>query len=399
MMKNSKYLFGITLLVTLIMSLHCAVMAAPIDVNNYADLEYQINQGADEITITQSFNFNGSIEIAEGRSIIISGAGLTLTQTASEERHFVIASGASLVLHNLTLDGSDNGGGIEADKNGSLELQDKVTIQNCYAENGGAIYTYDTGYSNITASPDTVFSGNKALEAYIPPDNAPALYPNIKFASASLLGHPLNNCDINYTGGKIFSYTVTYNENISRTVNSITYSEPVGYIDSFTYELLYSNDPNLRFTRGGYSFNGWNTQSDGTGMSYAAGEEIALSNDLEFYAQWKSIESGSGGGSNRGTSTYNTSFTNGSSSGSGSSRNDYSTYSAPAGNSSSGFVLDLTPYPIQAFDTGKAEASAEHPEQKSNPPTNGFNILTLQTLLLICVGMLIYKLRLLSTYE
>jgi len=396
MKKTLKHIFGTILLVTLIAGLRCAVMAAPTAVNNYADLEYQLNQGADEITITQSFSFNGNIEIAEGRNIIISGAGLTLTQTVSEERHFVIASGASLVLHNLTLDGSDSGGGIEVDNNGSLELQDKVAIKNCYAENGGAIYTYNTGYSNITTSPDTILSGNKALKAYIPPANAPSLYPNIKFASASLLEHPLNNCDINYTGGKIFTYTVTYNENIPNTINSKTYSEPVDYIDSFTYELLYSNDPNLKFTRGGYGFNGWNTQRDGTGTSYAAGEEIALSDDLELYAQWQS--SGGSGGSS-GTSTYNTSFTNGSSSGSGSSRNDYSAYSAPAGNSSSGFVLDLTPNPIQAFNTDKAEASAEHPEQKANPPTNGFNILTLQTLLLICVGMLIYKLRLLSTYK
>jgi|GEM_PF-1336486 len=406
MKKTLKHIFGTILLVTLIAGLRCAVMAAPTAVNNYADLEYQLNQGADEITITQSFSFNGNIEIAEGRNIIISGAGLTLTQTVSEERHFVIASGASLVLHNLTLDGSDSGGGIEVDNNGSLELQDKVAIKNCYAENGGAIYTYNTGYSNITTSPDTILSGNKALKAYIPPANAPSLYPNIKFASASLLEHPLNNCDINYTGGKIFTYTVTYNENIPNTINSKTYSEPVDYIDSFTYELLYSNDPNLKFTRGGYGFNGWNTQRDGTGTSYAAGEEIALSDDLELYAQWQA--SGSGGSSGRGTSTYNTSFTNGSSSGSGSGRNDYSTNPGFLSNSTNDTILSVILDPVQGFDTDKAEASPEQPGQsldasaagqKANPATNAFNILMLPALLLMCVGMFIYKLRLLSPYK
>jgi len=44
--------------------------------------------------------------------------------------------------------------------------------------------------------------------------------------------------------------------------------------------------PTNVFTRSGYYFVGWNTSPDGSGQSYANGEEITLSKDLTLYAQW-----------------------------------------------------------------------------------------------------------------
>ncbi|MBR0453901.1 MAG: InlB B-repeat-containing protein [Bacteroidales bacterium] len=41
------------------------------------------------------------------------------------------------------------------------------------------------------------------------------------------------------------------------------------------------------FTRSGYTFTGWNTKADGSGNSYTDGQEIALSQDITLYAQWK----------------------------------------------------------------------------------------------------------------
>ena len=64
--------------------------------------------------------------------------------------------------------------------------------------------------------------------------------------------------------------------------NTTTYQEeyaeyPVGTIISawpnpFSYE--------------GYAFTGWNTAADGSGTSYAEGDEIVLNGDLTLYAQW-----------------------------------------------------------------------------------------------------------------
>ena len=41
------------------------------------------------------------------------------------------------------------------------------------------------------------------------------------------------------------------------------------------------------FTRSGYSFAGWNTQADGSGEDYAAGDAFQLTGqDAVLYAQW-----------------------------------------------------------------------------------------------------------------
>ena len=54
------------------------------------------------------------------------------------------------------------------------------------------------------------------------------------------------------------------------------------------------------FTRSGYSFAGWNTQADGSGEDYAAGDAFQLTGqDAVLYAQW----SYNGGGST-GTARY-----------------------------------------------------------------------------------------------
>ncbi len=41
------------------------------------------------------------------------------------------------------------------------------------------------------------------------------------------------------------------------------------------------------FTREGYSFTGWNTKADGSGISYGDGATVTPGGDLELYAQWK----------------------------------------------------------------------------------------------------------------
>ena len=43
------------------------------------------------------------------------------------------------------------------------------------------------------------------------------------------------------------------------------------------------------FSRDGYTFTGWNTQADGKGTAYTAGETINLSENTTLYAQWAEI--------------------------------------------------------------------------------------------------------------
>ncbi|MBO4730195.1 MAG: InlB B-repeat-containing protein, partial [Bacteroidaceae bacterium] len=41
------------------------------------------------------------------------------------------------------------------------------------------------------------------------------------------------------------------------------------------------------YTRDGYDFDGWNTEKDGTGTSYADGQTITATHNIVLYAQWK----------------------------------------------------------------------------------------------------------------
>lgn len=43
------------------------------------------------------------------------------------------------------------------------------------------------------------------------------------------------------------------------------------------------------FTRAGFTFNGWNTKSDGKGTSYSNAQSVAPDYNLDLYAQWKGI--------------------------------------------------------------------------------------------------------------
>ena len=54
-----------------------------------------------------------------------------------------------------------------------------------------------------------------------------------------------------------------------------------------TYVGVANTIPPNSLTRTGYTFNGWNTASDGSGTAYATGSTIALSGDVTLYAQWQ----------------------------------------------------------------------------------------------------------------
>lgn len=54
-----------------------------------------------------------------------------------------------------------------------------------------------------------------------------------------------------------------------------------------TYVGVSNTIPSNSLTRTGYTFNGWNTASDGSGTAYATGSTITPSGNVTLYAQWK----------------------------------------------------------------------------------------------------------------
>ena len=54
-----------------------------------------------------------------------------------------------------------------------------------------------------------------------------------------------------------------------------------------TYVGVANTIPSNSLTRTGYTFNGWNTASNGSGTAYATGSTITPTGDVTLYAQWK----------------------------------------------------------------------------------------------------------------
>ncbi len=81
---------------------------------------------------------------------------------------------------------------------------------------------------------------------------------------------------------------VSYNANTGEgdATEEETYDDGEHLKDT-TYTVL-GNDT-TRFTKDGYTFEGWNTKADGSGDSYNPGEELSLKSPTTFYAQWKKI--------------------------------------------------------------------------------------------------------------
>jgi len=83
-----------------------------------------------------------------------------------------------------------------------------------------------------------------------------------------------------------YSYAVTYNENYG--ANPAIASDDQNASGIYATEYTITADP-CGFERENYYFSGWNTEADGSGTAYNAGDALALTaenNTLTLYAQW-----------------------------------------------------------------------------------------------------------------
>ena len=92
------------------------------------------------------------------------------------------------------------------------------------------------------------------------------------FAIVSVAGMiAFSGCDTNVT-----TFTVTFDANGGEgTMDTQLFTED--------YEKALSAN---KFTREGYSFEGWNTMRDGTGTAYTDQQKIKVVADMTLYAQW-----------------------------------------------------------------------------------------------------------------
>ncbi|MCD7988416.1 MAG: InlB B-repeat-containing protein, partial [Klebsiella quasipneumoniae] len=257
----------------------------------YVGNSAEANMSAGSITGNASAEVGGGVYVYMDGSFTMTG-GEIASNTANESGGgMYIQPGGTATMENIAMGGNGgmvnigdttfgpvtNGGGIYLTADGSLSILGVSYIVGNTAPlgMGGGIFTEDLTYENLLTGTGTVFENNTADGVQRPPEVTPL---NIGFAFTSVLSSPLNNYDINSSTGEIISFTVFY--------------EPNGGTDSFaqsglSYGALYTilSAEEAGISRPGFTFGGWNTEPDGSGMSYAPGEQILITGNLVLYAQ------------------------------------------------------------------------------------------------------------------
>jgi uncharacterized repeat protein (TIGR02543 family) len=158
-----------------------------------------------------------------------------------------------------------------------------TTITAVFSNTYTLTYTAGPNGSITGDSPQTVLPGDDGSAVTAVPNTG---YRFVKW-SDELTDNPRTDTnvtsDIEVTA--IFAdgitYTVTYNAN-----NATSGIAPADQTKLHGVDLLLAaNTGNL--ARTGYTFNGWNTKSDGSGTHYAAGATYTANAILALYAEWK----------------------------------------------------------------------------------------------------------------
>lgn len=81
-------------------------------------------------------------------------------------------------------------------------------------------------------------------------------------------------------------HTLTYNANGGYFTYQSAYMKPTYSTTSDVLHYILIDDGRA-IHKEGYTFNGWNTRSDGLGETYTVGSKFNYNKDLTLYAQWK----------------------------------------------------------------------------------------------------------------
>jgi LPXTG-motif cell wall-anchored protein/uncharacterized repeat protein (TIGR02543 family) len=185
-------------------------------------------------------------------------------------------------------------GGVDVITFGTSDLMDAISGTTVSAI-GGATYEREHflgGRKGFGTSPDM--------------NTEPAVYihfvapPGTSFDEVRLSAHQLefdNLAIANYSGtfdtnglvGVALSAGSVPAEGLVPTNKQVTFSANGGSGTVATQSALTATSAPLQtnpFTRAGYTFSGWNTEADGSGVAYANGATFPFTADIVLYAQW-----------------------------------------------------------------------------------------------------------------
>ncbi|PCJ51369.1 MAG: hypothetical protein COA79_26465, partial [Planctomycetota bacterium] len=226
----------------------------PTDGNNYLNGATATVLGNSGSIVKTGFSFNGWNTAANGSGTSYAAAS-SLTMGSSNVTLY--AKWSALPTYSVTYNGNTNtGGSVPADGNNYLNGATATVLGNSgtlvktgYSFNGWNTASNGSGTSYVASSSLTMGSSNVTL-----------------YAKWSALP----------------TYTVTYNGNTNTGGSAPT--DANNYLNGATATVL-GNSGSLVKT--GFSFNGWNTASNGSGTSYAASSSLTMgSSNVTLYAKW-----------------------------------------------------------------------------------------------------------------
>ncbi len=229
--------------------------------------------GSTPCTPTWSSTNHGYISnftVTQGGNSLLnsSSTGTANSNTDYYSSRSITAAAGSTIDLSITPSGSDTYGfavWIDFDADG-METSDRVLNSGGYASSYSGSYTI--------------------------PANTSAGEYRLRILQDYLTGTPSNPCGSYYYGesedyklivtAPVY-YTVTYNGNGSTGGTPPT--DAGSYLPGASATVL-GNTGSLVKT--GYTFGGWNTQADGNGTTYAAGENLTVTSNTTLYALWLS---------------------------------------------------------------------------------------------------------------
>lgn len=203
---------------------------------------------------------------------------------------------------------AEYGGAMYITKNATVNITNSKFVGNS-AKRGGAIVTElfsqanpaeDGKYANLTIADDVEFDKNFASDGYFNPPTNYDKFPDLKFKTTSLMGQLraiksdmktyekidslLNNYDVYYVNPLV---TVIYDSNGGSPAEKI-YGEKLTSENDEIKPAKHKVKPikETGLTKDGFDFKEWNTQADGKGTAYKAGEEMKISSNQVLYAIW-----------------------------------------------------------------------------------------------------------------
>ena len=251
------------------------------------DVKYNIDGGSDVawtasdnkytvsgISATSSFKFRNAYKSTDNKQLRITAIKITYTTAGGSDPSISVTPTSLSTFTYVQGNGpsttktvSVSGSNLKA--NISLSLGESSNYEMCLTENG----TYANSLS-LTPTTGTVSATNVYVRL------KSDLEAGDKNGTITLTSTGATNATVNLTGS-VTTLGVTYNDNGAGSGTAPTDATAYAYNAEVT---VIGNTGSLAKT--GHSFGGWNTQNDGEGTNYAAGDKFNITANTTLYAKW-----------------------------------------------------------------------------------------------------------------